>query len=80
MPPLPMYRLAIYVPPDYVDQVLASVCRVVPLSYGQYDRSAWWIPGGTEQYEPGPGATPSHGDVGKVSRVGTTRLEFCIPA
>lgn len=79
MPLQPIYRVAIYVPPESVDSVLAGVCRIAPLRYGKYDRSAWWISGGTEQYEPGTGASPSHGEVGKVSRVATTRLEFCIP-
>lgn len=74
-----MYRIAIYVPPEHVDSILAGVCKLVPLRYGRYDRSAWWIPGGTEQYEPGEGSTPAHGVIGTVSRVPTTRLEFCIP-
>jgi hypothetical protein len=74
-----VYRVAIYVPPEFVDRVLAGVCGIVPLCYGKYDRSAWWIAGGTEQYEPGEGATPSHGQVGQVSQVATTRLEFCLP-
>lgn len=72
----PVYRLAVYVPPEYVERVVAGVCGVDPL---RYDRSAWWVGAGTEQYQPRPGATPSHSEVGKVSKVETTRLEFCIP-
>jgi len=73
------YRIATYLPQDAVDRVLAGICAVVPLRYGRYDCSAWWIGGGTEQYQPIEGAKPSHGEVGKVSRVPTTRLEFCVP-
>ena len=72
------YRIATYLPQDAVDRVLAGICAVVPLRYGRYDCSAWWIAGGTEQYQPIEGAKPSHGEVGKVSRVPTTRLEFCV--
>ena len=79
MPLQPIYRVAVYVPPESVDPLLAGVCRVTPLRYGKYDRSAWWISGGTEQYEPREDASPAHGEVGELSRVATTRLEFCIP-
>jgi hypothetical protein len=79
MPLQRIYRVATYVPAECVDAVLDGVCRITPLRYGKYDRSAWWISGGTEQFEPGEGASPSHGEVGKVSRVATTRLEFCLP-
>lgn len=79
MPLQPIYRVAIYVPPESIDAILAGVCRIAPLRYGKYDRSAWWISGGTEQYEPGEGATPAHGEIGQVSKVPTARLEFCVP-
>lgn len=74
-----VYRVATYVPPEAVDRLLAGICSVVQLRYGNYARSAWWLEGGTEQYEPVGGAKPSHGVLGKVSRVPSTRLEFCLP-
>jgi hypothetical protein len=75
----PVYRISTYIPPDAVDRVVAAVCAITPLRYGKYDRSAWWISGGTEQYQPTPGSNPSHGEIGEISRVATTRLEFCLP-
>jgi hypothetical protein len=74
-----VYRVATYVPPDAVEHLLAGICGVVQLRYGNYARSAWWLAAGTEQYEPVLGAQPSHGEVGKLSRVPSIRLEFCIP-
>jgi hypothetical protein len=79
MPLQQVYRISTYVPPDAVDRVVAAVCAIAPLRYGKYDRSAWWISGGTEQYQPIPGSHPRHGEIGEISRVATTRLEFCLP-
>ena len=74
-----MYRVTIFVPPDYVDALLDGVVREVPLTYGQYDRSAWWSAPGVEQFRPLPGSTPTVGKPGQVERVPTVRLEFAIP-
>jgi hypothetical protein len=74
-----MYRVTIFVPPDYVDSLLDGVVREVPLTYGQYDRSAWWSAVGVEQFRPLPGSTPTVGKPGQVERVPTVRLEFAIP-
>jgi hypothetical protein len=74
-----IYRVTVFVPPGYVDSLLDGVVREVPLTYGQYDRSAWWSAAGVEQFRPLPGSTPTVGKPGQVERVPTVRLEFAIP-
>jgi hypothetical protein len=74
-----MYRVTTFVPPEHLDKVLEAVSAQVPLTYGPYDKSAWWSAVGTEQFEPRPGAEPTVGEIGRVERVPTVRLEFAIP-
>jgi hypothetical protein len=74
-----VYRVTTFVPPEHVDHVLEAVAQVAPLSYGRYDRSAWWSAVGTEQFRPLPGAKPTFGEVGTIERVPTVRVEFAIP-
>lgn len=74
-----VYRVTTFVPPDRVDALLDGIVREVPLEYGRYDRSAWWSAVGTEQFRPLPGAQPTVGEVGRVERVPTVRIEFVIP-
>ena len=73
------FRLTTFVPPDHLDTVLRAVTAQAPLTYGPYDKSAWWSDIGTEQFEPKPGANPTVGEVGRTERVPTIRLEFVIP-
>jgi hypothetical protein len=79
MPTRPVYRVTTFVPPDHLDRVLEGVEREVPLVFGPYDRSAWWSAVGVEQFRPLPGASPTTGEIGRVERVETVRLEFAIP-
>jgi hypothetical protein len=79
MPTRRIYRVTTFVPPEHLDAVLEGVEREVPLVYGRYDRSAWWSAVGVEQFRPLPGSTPTTGEVGRVERVATVRLEFAIP-
>lgn len=74
-----MYRITTFVPPDHVDQLLTGITREAPLTYGPYDRSAWWSSVGVEQFRPLPGSKPTVGRPGQVERVPTVRLEFAIP-
>jgi hypothetical protein len=73
------YRVTTFVPPEHLDAVLEAVLVHAPLTYGPYDKSAWWSAEGTEQFEPRAGAKPTVGEVGKRERVPTIRLEFVIP-
>ena len=79
MPVYPVYRVTTFVPPDSLEAVLEAIVREAPLTYGPYDRSAWWSAVGVEQFRPLPGASPIVGQVGRVERVPTVRLEFALP-
>jgi hypothetical protein len=79
VPTRPVYRITTFVPPEHLDSVLEAVERQVPLVFGPYDRSAWWSAVGVEQFRPLGGASPTVGEVGKVERVPTVRLELAIP-
>ncbi len=72
------HRVTTFVPPEHLDAVLEAVLAHAPLTYGPYDKSAWWSAVGTEQFEPRAGASPTVGEVGKTERVPTIRLEFVI--
>jgi hypothetical protein len=74
-----VYRVTTFVPPDRVDALLEGIVRQVPLTYGLYDRAAWWSAVGVEQFRPLPGANPAFGEIGRVERVPTVRIEFAIP-
>jgi hypothetical protein len=74
-----VYRVTTFVPPDHLDVLLEAVIAQTPLSYGPYDKSAWWSGVGVEQFEPRAGAEPTVGEIGKTERVPTIRLEFAIP-
>jgi hypothetical protein len=75
----PVFRVTTFVPPEHLDSLLEAVAGQASLTYGPYDMSAWWSAIGTEQFKPRPGAKPSVGEVGRVERVPTVRLEFVIP-
>ena len=66
-------------PPEHLEAVLLAVTAQAPLTYGPYDKSAWWSGIGTEQFEPKAGANPTVGEIGKTERVPTVRLEFVVP-
>ena len=74
-----VYRITTFIPPDHLEQLLEGVVAVVPLTYGRYDRAAWWSAEGTEQFRPLPGAKPTFGKEGHTERVPTVRVEFTIP-
>jgi hypothetical protein len=75
----PAYRITTFVPPEWVSAVLEAVERVTPLTFGPYDRSAWWSAVGTEQFRPMQDADPTVGRAGETERVPAVRLEFAIP-
>ena len=75
----PVYRVTTFVPPEHLEALLAGISSVVPLRHGDYDSVAWWWAAGTEQFRPLPGAHPTQGEIGRVERVATVRLEISIP-
>ncbi len=57
-----VYHFRVVVPAGYEAELLHSIEKVVPLSYGNYDRLAWVSSPGTVQYRALPGADPTSPD------------------
>ncbi len=57
-----VYRFRVVVSAGYEAELLHSIEKVVPLSYGNYDRLAWVSSPGTVQYRALPGADPTSPD------------------
>ena len=68
-------------PPERAEKVLAGVTDITPLSYGRYDRVAWYSSSveGTEQYRPLSGSGPTVGKENVFEQGASMRLEFSIP-
>jgi hypothetical protein len=78
MPPLrPLYRVTVYVPRDAFDAVLEAAHDALPPTGFAYDRLAWWCDA-TEQFRPLPGSNPTQGQVGRIERSASIRLELSI--
>ena len=74
----PVYRVSVFVPPAHVQRVVDAICAVDDLRIAGYDRVLWTSAPGIEQFRPLPGATPTAGEVGELTRAPTVRVEFCI--
>ena len=74
-----VYRIVVFVPEEDVSRLLEGVLRVTSLSKGRYDRVAFRSSLGTEQYRPLEGAHPASGEIGRLHRSPSVRLEFSIP-
>jgi hypothetical protein len=73
-----IYRVTIFVPPDYLDVLKAAICDVDPLNIGTYEHVMWTSFGTKEQFRPIDGAKPTAGVIGESINLETVRLEFCI--
>jgi hypothetical protein len=73
-----VYRVTVYVPPAHVQRVVDAICAVDDLRIAGYEYVLWTSALGTEQFRPLPGATPTQGEVGELTRAPTVRVEFCI--
>ncbi len=49
------------------------------MRFGPYERWAWWSAPGVEQFRPVEGAKPTVGQVSRLERVPSVRLEFVLP-
>ncbi len=72
------YRIAVFVPVDYLERVIGAVCESGLLNYGNYKDVLWYSAVGTGQFTPIDGATPAQGEVNKRERCEEVRLEFSI--
>ena len=75
----PVFRVTVYLPPDHLEQILEAVERETSLGFGHYENVAWWSAPGVEQFRPLATATPALGEVGRVERAPSIRLEFALP-
>ena len=57
-----VYHFRVVVPTGYEAELLHSIEKVVPLTYGNYDRVAWVSAPGMEQYRVPPGADATSPD------------------
>ena len=81
-----VYHFRVIVPAQYVAELLRSIEKVVPLTYGNYDRVAWVSSPGTGQCRVLPGANPaSREDLNVIAeeddllQMECVTIEFSIP-
>lgn len=74
----PVYRVSVFVPPAHVQHMVDAICAVDDLRIAGYEHVLWTSAPGTEQFRPLPGATPTEGEVGELTRAPSVRVEFCI--
>lgn len=73
----PAYLVAVHVPSDDADKVLAAVVAAIGLEYGKYDHVAYLDAPGLEQYRPMAGSKA--GEQAAPGRTTTTNVSFSIP-
>lgn len=73
------YRITVFVPPAQLEEMIASITRVLPQSSGQYCEVFWWSAPGTEQFRPNEGSNPALGSLGELSRKDSIELKFLLP-
>ena len=81
-----VYHFRVIAPAQYVAELLRSIEKVVPLTYGNYDRVAWVSSPGTGQCRVLPGANPaSREDLNVIAeeddllQMECVTIEFSIP-
>lgn len=74
----PVYRVSVHVPPAHAQKVIDAICAVDDLRIGNYEHVLWTSAPATEEFRPLPGAIPTQGAVGELTRTPSVRIEFCI--
>ncbi len=81
-----VYHFRVVVPAGYEPEVLQSIEKIVPLTYGNYDRVAWVSSPGMELCRVLPGANPASQDDKNVIaaeddlvKLKCVAVEFSIP-
>jgi dinuclear metal center YbgI/SA1388 family protein len=77
-PAEPVDKVVTFVPPDDVDRVLDAIAAAGAGTIGDYSRCAF-LGEGTGTFRAEPGAHPTVGAVGEVTRVAEVRLEVVVP-
>lgn len=70
-----MYKLAFYVPENYLEPVKEAVFAVGAGQIGDYEHCCWQTLG-TGQFKPLKGSTPFIGDVGELACVDEYKVEM----
>jgi len=73
------YRITVFVPPAQLEELIASITRVLPENDCKYGEGFWWSSPGTEQFRPFEGSDPTSGSVGELSRLDSIELQFVVP-
>jgi len=73
------YRVTVFVPPAQLEELLASITRVLPPHNDRYGEVFWWSAPGTEQFKPLEGSNPTSGSVGELRQIDSIELKFLLP-
>lgn len=76
---VPVYRIAVFVPPAHLEALQRGISAVDSLRQGDYEHGMWISAPGMEQFRPLSSAQPSQGRIGELEQVEAVRLELCIP-
>jgi|ERR1041384_4582977 dinuclear metal center YbgI/SA1388 family protein len=74
-----MKKIAVFVPPDHVDAVMAAMAAAGAGTLGKYEMCSFRV-GGTGTFRPAKGAKPFTGAVGTLEATDEVRLEMILPA
>jgi dinuclear metal center YbgI/SA1388 family protein len=74
----PFVKLAVFVPPSYLDAVREAMAEAGAGRIGRYDECSF-ASAGEGTYRPTPGAIPYAGTVGRLERAPEARLEMIVP-
>ncbi len=73
-----VYRLMVFVPPDAVESLRASLRATGALEYGDYADVMWRSTPGEECFTPRAGSMPTVGSTGEATHCASTQLVFSI--
>jgi len=73
------YKITVFVPPTFLDQLLDRIFKVTSLTFGSYDHVLWRSYPGVEQFRPLRNARPTVGKVGEISEQQSVQLVFTVP-
>lgn len=74
-----VYRVTVFVPKDYAEELRQAICMADPLKIDSYEKVMWSTSGVVEQFTPTSGANPTMGSVHENMNIDSVRVEFCIP-
>ncbi len=73
-----VYRITVFIPPDSVESLRASLRATGMLAYGDYADVMWRSAPGEECFTPRAGSVPAVGSTGKATHRDSTQVVFSI--